>query len=102
MPRFNLTKIVYEKGEKRDPLHLAIQAGDPTFSPAPRIVQDIKIGTDAGPRPELGREDFALKASVIELFEHFDRLWDGTIDSVEVRHGLPFRVTVERSCGERA
>jgi hypothetical protein len=81
---------------------LAIRAGEPTFSPAPRIVQDIKIGTDAGPRPELGREDFALKAPVIELFEQFDRLWDGTIESVEVRHGLPFRVIVERSCGEKA
>ena len=81
---------------------LAIRAGEPTFSPAPRIVQDMKIGTDTGPRPELGREEFLLRASVIELFQHFDRLRDGTIASVEVRYGLPFRVTVERSCGESA
>jgi len=81
---------------------LAIRGGEPTFSPTPRIVQDIKIGTDTGPRPELDRENFLLKASVIELFQHFDRVWDGTIDSVEVRHGLPFRVTLERSSGERA
>lgn len=80
---------------------LVIRDGEPTFSPAPRLIQDIKIGSaDNGPRPELGREDFALKASVIELFEHFDRLCDGTIVVVEVRYGLPFRVIVERSCGE--
>lgn len=80
---------------------LEIRGGEPRFSPAPRITQDIKIGSaDNGPRPELGREDFALKASVIELFEHFDRLCDGTLAVVEVRYGLPFRVIVERSCGE--
>lgn len=80
---------------------LEIRGGEPRFSPAPRVIQEIKIGSgDNGARPELGREDFALKASVIELFEHFDGLCDGTIAVVEVRYGLPFRVIVERSCGE--
>lgn len=74
---------------------LVIRKGEPTFVPAPHLIQDIKIGSDAGPRPERSREDFALRASVIELFEHFNRLPDGALVAVEVRHGLPFRVIVE-------
>ena len=82
---------------------LHIRAGEPVFSPAPRLIQDIKLGsTDNGPRPELASEDFPLKASVIELFEYFERIGDGTVTAVEVRYGLPFRVVVERSCGELA
>jgi hypothetical protein len=80
---------------------LQIRAGEPVFSPAPRLVQDIKIGNaNGGPRPELIREDFQLKTSVLELFEHLDRISTGTVEIVEVRCGLPFRVVVERSCGE--
>jgi hypothetical protein len=80
---------------------LQIRAGEPVFTPAPRLIQDIKIGSaDGGPRPELAREDFPLKASVLELFDHLDRIRDGTVAVVEVRYGLPFRVVVERCCGE--
>jgi hypothetical protein len=82
--------------------NLAIHAGDPTLSPAPRIVQDIKLDVDTVPRPELDREDFELKKSVVELFKHFDSLQDGTIAVVEVRYGLPFRITAERFGGELA
>jgi hypothetical protein len=79
---------------------LVIQAGEPVFSPSVRLIQEIKIGgPDNGPRRELEQEDFLLRASVIELFSHFDRLGDATIGVVEVRHGLPFKVIVARSCG---
>jgi hypothetical protein len=30
----------------------------------------------------------------VELFEQFDRLGNGTIDLIEVKHGLPFRMFV--------
>jgi len=82
---------------------LQIREGEPVFAAASRLIQDIKIGSaESGPRPELAHEDFPLKASVIELFEHFDRIWDGTVAVVEVRYGLPFRVVMERSCDELA
>jgi hypothetical protein len=78
-----------------------IRGGEPVFSPAPRLIQEIKIGSaDGGPRPELVREDFPLKTSVLELFDHLDRLNDGIVNAVEVRYGLPFRVILERSCWE--
>lgn len=79
---------------------LSLVAGEPTFSPAPRLIQDIKIGAENGPRPELDREDFILRSSVLELFEHFERLGTGTVTAIEVRYGLPARLTIERSVQE--
>lgn len=71
---------------------LAIHAGEPVLNPAPIIVRDIKFAGENGPRPELQVDDFILKAQVVELFGFFDRLQDGVIDSLEVKHGLPFRM----------
>jgi hypothetical protein len=36
--------------------------------------------------------EFELKRQVCELFEELERLQDGTLISLEVRHGLPFRL----------
>lgn len=74
---------------------LEIRDGDPVFSPAPRMVQDIKLGGENGPRPELGHTDFVLKNQVSEFFDHLSRLRDGTVESIEVKHGLPFRLVIE-------
>jgi hypothetical protein len=80
---------------------LEIRSGEPTFSPAPRIIQDIKLGgVDNGRRPELDREDFVLRSCVIELFDHLEHLGDGTVSAIEVRYGLPVRLVVDRSAQE--
>jgi hypothetical protein len=34
------------------------------------------------------------------LFEHLDRLGDGRIAFIEVRHGLPFRLVVDEPPSE--
>ena len=41
------------------------------------------------------QRDFALKSQVIELFAFFDKFKDGTIDVLEIKHGLPFRMFAE-------
>ena len=64
--------------------NLEVRGGEPVFDPAPRITQEIKIGADDGRRPE-------------KLLEHINRLGDGRIAVIEVRHRLPFRLVVERS-----
>ena len=74
---------------------LEIRGGDPVFTPAPRLVQDIKLGGDNGPRPELANADFVLKSQVGEFFDHLSRLGDGSVESIEVKHGLPFKLVVE-------
>ena len=76
---------------------LVVRNGEPVFDPAPRIVREVKFGAENGPRPELGAGDFALKAQVVELFDHFDRLGNGTLERLEVKHGIPFHMTVEET-----
>jgi hypothetical protein len=74
---------------------LEIRKGEPVFNPAPRIIQDIKLGGENGPRPELDRSDFVLKSQVAEFFDYLSRLGDGLVESIEVKHGLPFKLVIE-------
>ncbi|GIW56682.1 MAG: hypothetical protein KatS3mg082_3086 [Nitrospiraceae bacterium] len=73
---------------------LVIEAGQPQLHPHPRVVREVKFGGENGPRPELGTNDFLLKSQVVELFQRFDQMRDGTIDVIEIKHGLPFRMIV--------
>ena len=76
---------------------LAIKGGDPCSIPAPKITQEIKLGTDSTERPTTPTENFALKRHVTDLFDQFDRLSDWAVVTIEVRHGLPARLVVVRS-----
>jgi len=74
---------------------LVIRDGEPVLDPPPCVVREIKFGGENGPRPEIGKEDFALKAQVRYLFAQMEAMGDGTIRCLEVQHGLPFRMQVE-------
>ncbi|UYV11918.1 MAG: hypothetical protein NCW75_11485 [Phycisphaera sp.] len=74
---------------------LVIRGGEPVLDPMPRIMHEFKFQADNSPRPESVKSDFLLKRQVVELFALIDQLGDGVIQSLEVRHGLPFRMTVE-------
>jgi hypothetical protein len=74
--------------------NLPVRGGAPVLDPPPRVVREIKIGGDNGPRPEARRQDFPLKEQVTELFAHLEALGDGTVEVLEVKHGLPFRLLV--------
>ena len=77
---------------------LMIRAGEPVFAPAPRIIKDVKLGSaDNQARPELQASDFVLKREHIELFENLSRIGDGSVESIEIKSGLPFRLTHEQS-----
>ena len=73
---------------------LAIANGEPVFDPQPRIVREIRFGAENGPRKELATTDFHLKSQVVELLAFFDELQNGTIDVLDIKHGMPFRVIV--------
>ncbi len=73
---------------------LPLRNGEPVLSPRPTVVREHKFGGDNGPRPELGTSDFLLKQQVVELFKFLDEHQSGTIDMLEIKHGLPFRVIV--------
>jgi len=75
---------------------LMIRSGEPVWDPAPRIIRQIKLCGDNGPRLDQGIKDFKLKNQVGELFDHFNSLGTCCIESLEVQHGLPFRLVVEQ------
>jgi hypothetical protein len=75
---------------------LVVRDGEPLLKdPEPKVFREIKFGGDNVPRAEAGAGDYALKAQVIELFEHFDRLRNGRIEVLTIKHGLPFVMHVE-------
>ena len=75
---------------------LHVSAGEPTFNPAPRIIQKLKMGGENSPRPETDLEDFWLKHQTVEMLQAIIDLRDGEVLSIEVKHGLPFAVEIER------
>lgn len=76
---------------------LVVRGGEPVLDPPPRLVREVKFCAENGPRPEADKEDFALKAQVRELFAHMEAMGDGVISRIEVKHGLPFRMTFEEN-----
>jgi hypothetical protein len=78
---------------------LAIRGGQPFYDPAPRIVQEIKLAPEREQRLDCRRTDFTLKKDFEALFCRLRQLGEATVD-VEVRHGLPFRLVLERSYTE--
>lgn len=80
-------------------IDLEVLDGEPVFRPRPHVVRDIKLGVDHGSRCELELDDFALRASVIDLFEQLNRIKSGKV-TVIVRHGLPYQLLVELSVTE--
>ena len=76
--------------------NLEVRGGEPVFDPAPQVTEEIKIGAADDSRPEMNKNDFLLQTQIIELFEHLNRVGDGRVAVIEVRHRLPFRVVIER------
>lgn len=73
---------------------LPINNGQPILNPRPPVVREHLFGGENGPRPESAAADFLLKRKVLDLFAMFDKLKNGTIDVLEIKHGLPFRAIV--------
>ncbi len=69
---------------------LVVRAGEPVLDPPPVTVREHKFAGDNGPRPEIGRADYALKNQVADLMHLLDEVRDGTITVLTVKHGLPF------------
>src|SRR5262245_31761932 len=73
---------------------LRIREGEPVLEPTPRRIREVRFPGENGPRPEVTINNFLLKAQVIELFRLFDEFRDGTIELLEIKHGLPFKILV--------
>jgi len=75
---------------------LRVRGGLPAFAPAPRVIQLLKMGGQNGPREESNLEDFWLKQPIVDLLQTIRDIGDGEVLAIEVRHGLPFTVEIER------
>jgi len=76
-------------------LDLTVHNGQPVMAPLPRVIREIKFGGQNGPRPEVGKADFTLKAQVRDLFAQMDALGNGSIARLDIQRGLPFKMTIE-------
>ncbi len=74
---------------------LMVRNGLPVFEPKPKVVRDIKLGSDSTVRPNVPRPDFELKPQVVDLFVQLSELGDGLVECLEVKNGLPFRLVVQ-------
>ena len=84
---------------------LRVGAGEPIFDPPPRVIQTVRLGSDNGPRPERSYTDFRLKHQIVEMLDIFSRLGEGEIRAIDVRHGLPYCMEIDRPpdySGERS
>ena len=75
---------------------LLVRGGEPIFTPPPKVIQRLKMGGDNGPRPESSLPDFWLRKQMVELLETIVGLGEGEIRSIEIAHGLPLVVEIER------
>lgn len=83
-------------------LDLQIHDREPVFSPAPKLLLDIKLDTDSSGRPESELADFALCHEVCRLLDRLDQIGTGRVQRIEVRAGIPRRVLIEAELTEAA
>jgi hypothetical protein len=69
--------------------------GEPTFTPAPTVLVDVKLDQDEGPRPEVELRDFELCSELRRLVSRIDGIKDGKVARLEIRSGVPRRVIFE-------
>ena len=72
-----------------------IRGGAVVLEPSPTLVQVLKFGAVES-HPPSRSADFELKKSMADLFEYIRGVDDGEIRCLEVRHGLPFSIEIER------
>lgn len=70
-----------------------IRDGEPVLDPAPRIVREIKFNGENARLESQGNE-ILLRNQTAELLAWFDRLQNGHVRYLEVKHGLPFKMNV--------
>ncbi len=73
---------------------LEVRNCEPVLDPPPRVVRQIVFGKDNGPHTARKQNGFALKKSVAELFEFFDRERWFLILELVIDNGLPVRMKV--------
>jgi hypothetical protein len=70
--------------------NMPIRGGQPILDSNLKVIRVARLGAESGGAQGTTGKDFELKKQVRDLFERLGRLQDGTVISLEFRHGLPF------------
>jgi hypothetical protein len=88
-------KIIEELGFGRID-GLSIRDGQPCYDRPFRIVESIKLDSEPERRADHDDADQAVKKEFERLFSQLNELRNGVVD-IDVRHGVPFRLVIDRS-----
>lgn len=80
---------------------LHVVRGEPSFSPAPVAVVDVKLDHDESPRPEIELRDFELCHEVRRLLDQVKQIENGEIERIEVRAGVPRRLLFQQDSNKQ-
>jgi hypothetical protein len=81
--------------------NLEVCDGEPLLSGlGPNVLVDIRLDSEEPARDELALADFGLCAEVRRLMSLLDQVRNGRISKIEVRAGIPRRITIERQMKE--
>ncbi len=76
---------------------LDLRHGEPLLAcPGPMVLVDVRLDSEESARDEIALLDFALCAELCRLMSLLDQVGNGKISKIEVRAGIPRRVTVEK------
>ena len=77
--------------------NLAVQDGEPIFSSPPLLVlADVRLDLEDQKRDEVSLDDFLLCSEFCRVMLILDEIGTGTISSIEVRGGVPRKITFEK------
>jgi hypothetical protein len=81
-------------------LGLSVCNCDPILGSRTEVLLDMKLDSKEVRRPEQDLGDFVLCAEIVQLFSNLDSMANGMIEYIEVRAGIPVRMTVKASVQE--
>ena len=80
---------------------LMIRDSEPILnSPHPVVFADLRLDVEERSRDELSLSDFVLCAEFVRLLSMFDEIGSGEISRIEIRAGVPRRLTIRKSPAE--
>jgi hypothetical protein len=69
--------------------NMSVRDGQPILDSTANVVRVARLGSESDGRKSVPSKESKLKKQVRDLFE-LDRLQEGTVIRLELRHGLPF------------
>lgn len=77
--------------------NLRVEHGQPAFSSTTKVVRNIKFGTKDGHHTGLSSPKLH-KGQMADLFAVIAEMGEGSIESIEIQAGLPFKMNVGYDC----